>query len=178
MSFEHKAFEFDYDKFNLELRPRLEMALLSNEAENIKKFIDDNLSDVKDPYEGNVLEESWEDLLEIKDVHQYADFAITKYYDPTNDIGLGDGWERIQKVLLNESESLALIVLGSSVGERSNYFDPGKMGSYFQTPEQVEKNKMMLEVLLRHQHKYKLELSRLIDMFNEIESGKGLYVTF
>lgn len=178
MSFEHKAFAFDYRSFIGELKPLLEKALAENDIDSLKSFIDENLPLLKDPYEGNSLDDSWEDMIEAKEVHQYGDFAITKYYDPAADIGLGYEWENIQKLLLKESPSLASNVLGFPIGIAPNYFDPGKMGSYFQTPELVKNNIEVLCKLLEEKGAEVSKLFPLFEMLKKIELDEGLYITF
>lgn len=53
--------------------------------------------------------------------------------NPADDIGLGYEWEKIEKIL---NEYLLIdsnkIICGECIGACDRYFDPGKMGSYFQ----------------------------------------------
>lgn len=37
------------------------------------------------------------------------------------------------------------VILRAPFGPRGNYFDPGKMGSYFQTPEQLSHHLLLLQ---------------------------------
>src|ERR1051326_1231389 len=96
---EHKAFLFDYDAFDGELRAILEGALLSGACGGLVSFINANLGDLRDPYEGEPLGADWETMIETQDAHQYGDFALTKYYDPTADMGLGGAWDNIQELI-------------------------------------------------------------------------------
>lgn len=72
MSYEHKAFIFDIDGFNRELKPLLESCLRSGSIDQMRDFIVSNRQSLVDPYEGFALEDSWEDMIESKDVHQYG----------------------------------------------------------------------------------------------------------
>ncbi|MBD2740414.1 hypothetical protein [Coleofasciculus sp. FACHB-1120] len=134
MSMEHKAFVFDYDSFIYELSNILRNALLTNNNEKLVSFIKQNINSLKDPYEGEALNTSWETMVEPKDPHQYGDFALMKFYDPQDDIGLGAmwEWENIQKIFKKECGKNS-VILGTPFGSKDNYFDPGKMGSYFQS---------------------------------------------
>src|SRR5690349_15161787 len=98
MSMEHKAFVFDWESFLQELSELLFSALVSDDTTRLKAWINSNVADLKDPYEGEPLTKDWEDTLDVKDAHQYGDFALTKYYDPARDIGLGHEWQIISHV--------------------------------------------------------------------------------
>ena len=63
MSLEHKAFIFDAGKFSNELKPHLEADLRTGQSGQIRAFIISNLSFLTDPYEGEELDEYWEDTI-------------------------------------------------------------------------------------------------------------------
>src|SRR5262245_4292434 len=128
---EHKAFIFDYEPFERELLPLLKEGLLTNHCNGVITFIRQNVESLTDPYEGEPLEEDWEDMIETPDAHQYGDFALTKYYAPSNDIGLGYSWQAIQDVI--DTDRNVSPILGAVVGNPDDPFDPGKMGAYFQS---------------------------------------------
>jgi hypothetical protein len=136
MTMEHKAFVFDTKAFDLEVRPVLERALSDGDTRGLVDFIRGNVDVLKDPYEGEPLNENWENSLQVRDPHQYGDFALTKYYDPRQDIGLGRDWEEVQSLLLAEIGT-DLPILGRPIGPPNSLFDPGKMGSYFQSEADV-----------------------------------------
>jgi hypothetical protein len=171
---EQKAFVFDFATFETELRAILDRALETGRIAELARFIGENLATLKDPYEGEPLADGWEGMLESADPHQYGDFALTKYYDPRADIGLGYEWERARDVLLEHLGNDAPL-LGSTVGPAGNLFDPGKMGSYFQSAALVQAN---LQALRRLSDS--IELAELERLRRALESavGKGLYVTF
>ncbi|MEW5858931.1 MAG: hypothetical protein AB1861_16355 [Cyanobacteriota bacterium] len=180
MSMEHKAFVFDYDAFVDELGNILENALLTNNHERLASFIKQNLNFLKDPYEGEALSTSWETMVEPKDPHQYGDFALTKFYDPQDDIGLGAmwEWENIQKILKRECGK-DFVILGTPFGSKDNYFNPGKMGSYFQSKNQVQGNLQLLTEILYRKSDICGELNEAFKMIQKAaEAEKGLYITF
>jgi hypothetical protein len=172
---EHKAFVFDFTGFDGELRSILEKALEDHSVEGLASFIDENLGSLTDPYEGEPLSDTWREAIEAPDAHQCGDFALTKYYSPREDIGLGYGWEKVQELLLEQLGNDAPL-LGSTVGPPGNLFDPGKMGSYFQSGPQVEMNLQAL-TRLRVSGDVAASVERLRTTL-ESAVGRGLYVTF
>jgi hypothetical protein len=59
-----------------------------------------------------------------------GDFALTKYYDAAGDHGLQEHWLAVEEAV---PEPLRGSLLGAPFGPAKNFFDPGRMGSYFQT---------------------------------------------
>jgi hypothetical protein len=178
MSMEHRAFVFEYEAFQLELKEILETALNLNEIKSIEDFIKLNIDYLKDPNEGEPLIESWHETIEYKDAHQYGDFALTKFYDPVEDIGLGYSWNEIEDILSSESEEY-ISILGHPIGKNDNYFNPGKMGSYFQSLSMIVENKNKIDIFMRNNLDCVESLTPVALMFNfAIVSNKGLYITF
>ncbi|WP_413280587.1 hypothetical protein [Floridanema evergladense] len=175
---EHKAFVFDYDAFTSEFSSTLETALITNNTEKLVSFIEQNIDFLKDPYEGEPLDNNWQSMLEIDDPQQCGDFAITKFYDPQNDVGLGYSWEKIQNIL-KEEFGIPWIIFGDSFVANKNYFDPGKMGSYFQSPTLVKQNLSLIKDLLEQKPQYFSVLEGVIKMLqNALAQNLGLYVAF
>ncbi len=174
---DHKAFLFDYDSFERELRGILEDALRSGDNSGLVAFINANLGDLRDPYEGEPLGADWVAMIETQDPHQYGDFALTKYYNPTADIGLGVAWESLQELIASDPLLTESPVLGSTIGPKNNLFDPGKMGSYFQNAQQVRQSlRYVLGLAKKEQVK---DLDRAIQMLQEAaDASTGLYITF
>ena len=116
-------------------------------------------------------------MIETPDPHQYGDFALTKYFDPTADIGLGAAWEELQDLFANNSTLTESPILGSTIGPTEEPFDPSKMGSYFQSARQARENcKYLLGLAINEQTE---DLQRAIQMLNEaVVAEKGLYITF
>lgn len=76
-------------------------------------------------------------------------------------------------------EDLSVTILGKPFGPTEDYFDPGKMGSYFQSPEEVSES---LEKLIEHARAFpqrKHQLAQAIELLEKaVQAGQGLYVTF
>lgn len=165
MSIKHKAFVFDYRAFERELMPLLVQSLEMNDASRLFEFVEANQTDLVDPYEGEPLNDDWRSMLEVEDPHQVGDFALTKYYDPVTDIGIGSEW-------MSLVDTVRDLVLGKPIGPRSNPFDPGKMGSYFQSPEDVAAAYEAVKRTSGVSHDAVLFYERAL------RDPKGLYVTF
>jgi hypothetical protein len=175
---EHKAFVFDWEAFTGELSKILENALLTNNSEQLVSFIKDNLEFIKDPCEGEPLDSEWEAGMELDDVHQWGDLALTKFYNPQDDIGLGYGWENAQNLILEEGGKDCAL-LGSPFGPSQNYFDAGKMGSYFQSASQVQEILQWLEELQQKKPALFPVLNDALKMLQKAAAvNKGIYVTF
>jgi hypothetical protein len=162
MSMEHKAYIFNYNAFMSELSGTLMDALSAGQTDSLVKFIEENLDSLTDPYEGDPLDESWRELVEMgspldqlfrdpaktADAHDYGDFALTKFYDAADDIGLAYDWQEIETLLDSELGHGDYIVLGTPFGPPDELFDPGKMGSYFQSPAKVKEHLSQIERLV------------------------------
>jgi hypothetical protein len=178
MSMEHKAFIFDYEAFELELKDVLETALDLNESSGLENFIKLNMDHLTDPYEGDRLTENWTDMLKYKDPHEYGDFALTKFYNPIEDIGLGYDWVDVEELLSSQSRE-NISILGNPIGKEDNYFDPGKMGSYFQSLSTILGNRRRIDVFATKEPD-SIELLNLVTYILDtaISLKKGLYITF
>lgn len=163
-------FIFDWLKFQHELLPTLRLALQRNDSEHLVAFIEMHIEVIKDPYEGEPLPQDWRSLISIGDVQELGDFALTRYYQPTEDFGLSEEWGYLSE-RLSAIENTAL--LGASLAEAGTAFDPGRMGAYFQRPEGVG---LSLQVLQKAGQQslepFMTGLSRAAAL------NKGLYVTF
>lgn len=179
MSFDHKAYVFDYEWFYLTLKPTLEQSLFTNDPAPLKQFILDNLSLLKDPHEGQPLTIGWEYMLEAKDVQEYGKRALTLFYNPAQDLGLSRHWEKVQSLLLDQPSCPDSPLLGDTVGNEQCCFDPGKMGSYFKSPQQVVDIFTFVNQLIKEQPTYQIELAPFIDLLSlAIQQQQGLYITF
>ena len=190
---DHKAYVFDYNAFMSELSGMLMDALSTRQTDSLVKFIEGNLDSVTYPYgtmpdqetwrdvvePGDPLDESWQALVETPDAHTYGDFALTKFYDPADDIGLSHDWDEVETMLDSELGHAYYMVLGTPFGPRHELFDPGKMGSYFQSPAEVKEHLSQLESLIGKKKELAPYLGVVIEMFRlAAAQGKGLYVTF
>jgi len=168
----HKAFVFDDAAFERELRAILEQAIAARDVAPLRAFIDANRGELSLPDAGAELDDDWEAQIEFPDAEQYGDLALTKYYDPSADIGLGEDWLATSELL--DARGLGdAITLGASLPG----FDPGKQGSYFQSPAQVRANLRALGELLGREPALASDLAPLRAM---LDGGRdaGLYVTF
>jgi hypothetical protein len=167
---EHKAFAFDWAGFARGLRPTLIGALEADDPAPLEEFIDRHRAELTDPYAGEPLDDDWRDLLEAGDVQELGDFALTRYYRPTADRGLGDEWMELSDEL---PAPAARALLGTPVGANGARFDPGRMGAYFQTPARVKRSLAALgKVRRRELQGFRKLLERCA------KAGQGVYVTF
>lgn len=139
MTMEHRAFLFDFVGFQRELAGILEAALRSESPSALVRFVDENRSSLRDPYEGEPLPDDWQHLVDSTDPQQVGDLALTKFYNPKDDRGLGPAWEASAASVERIATSLGFSpVLGRTIGPAGRQFDPGKMGAYFLSPTDVE----------------------------------------
>lgn len=180
MSMDRKAFVFDYECFTVELADLLKDSLVTNSVKGLANFIHKNFSLLTDPYEGEPLDTDWEEnILEIRDVHEYG-IALTKYYNPDRNIGLSHAWQDIETILASEIYIHPYqIILGEQFGYTDRYFDPGRMGSGFQSPEIVRENAEIIESIINTKPELSIALADLASMLQKaVDSGEGLYITF
>jgi hypothetical protein len=149
----HKSFEIRWEAFATELLPVLLRALSTGATDELGVFVDENLDDCCDPNEGYPLSAEWRDDLLNGDVHDFADYALTKFYDPAQDFGIA--------------------LLGSPMGPQGNPFDPGRQGSYFQDPSVAASS---LKTLAGHRGSSLDPFILLLE--TAVASGNGVYVTF
>lgn len=174
---EHKAFLFDYDAFASELAPVLQAALQSDDCEDLVAFVDTHLPHLRHPNEYHTLGEDWRNDLSEVDVQAIGDLALTKYYDPRQDFGLGEAWDDLWDFL--EAYSLQEVMLGKTFGSGGVMFCPGSIGSYFQSPDHITENLKILEELYQDNLEIEDELDEIGNLFQRAaRARKGLYVTF
>ncbi len=179
MSMDHKAYAFDYDAFDAELRPVLEKSLRSGDIAPLLGFIREHFAELKDPYEGEPLEENWQDLLTYEDPQEYGDFALTKYYSPSDSVGVSTDWLELEELLVSELEQGTDFTMGHTVGPPGNLFDPGRMGSYFMSAGEVESRHDSLQMLVARKPELLPRLKWFIQMYEKLmRGGTGAYQTF
>jgi hypothetical protein len=175
----HRAYVFDIDRFDAELRPPLDAALRADDPAPLRRFIEDHQLELKDPYAGEPLGDNWEDLLETRDVQEYGDFALTLYYDPSADLGLGGRWQPLLELLVRHAPPGTDLTMGDTVGPPNRPFDPGGLGSYFLTNEMAQARLDTLRELSASRLELREAIAPLAEMFATIaNSGHGAYVTF
>jgi hypothetical protein len=171
MSMSHKAFSFDWKAFESdELFRLLIEALQSNEVSSLIGYIKNYHTELKDPYEGEPLDRNWREMLANHDVYEYGDFALTRFYDPAADLGVAEEWIEVDNLLADPDREA---FLGFPIRCANNVFDPGRMGSYFQTPEQVSTSLIIVDKLAIEAVK---SFKKLLEDCSQ--SGSGIYVTF
>lgn len=161
---EHKAFIFDTDKFNNELKEIFKNC--NDEIEVIRSFINQHIGEIKSPYEEEYIDSTWEKQLENKDLQEYADFAMAYYYDVEYDYGLGYYWEAILKCIkrLKLKYNPEYYMLGASVSLGSEELDPGRLGLGIVDAKDID---TMAEELITNK-KY---ISKQIQVLIEISDG-------
>lgn len=170
MSLEHKAYAFDWTRFEFDLLPILTAALATNDATELEKYIDLHRAELTDPYEGEPLPSDWRTMLESGDVQEYGDFALTRFYDPADCRGIGYEWACLSEEL---PEPVARAMLGFPIGPREHLFDPGRCGSYFQTAECVRRSLVELKPM------GSIVLTDFVSLLERCAAGsQGLYTTF
>ena len=170
MSFHHRAFQFEWESFFSELAPLLAQALTQDSVESLRLFVEGNLHHCSSPYDGEPLDADWLSSMEVGDIQEYADFALTKYYEPANDFGVGSVWQELTDSLVPRQRKA---LLGEPFGPASQLFDPGRQGSYFQTPLEIKQSIQSLA------NSGRTELAAFHKSLLSVASnGKGLYVTF
>lgn len=170
MSMDHKGYAFDWNTFECELYPILIKSLETDDLEEIIAFIERNRDQLTDPYEGSPLDDSWQSTLTNRDAHEYGDYALTKYYAAGDSAGVGDTWIELSDQL---SAKASQALLGETIGPKRNRFDPGRMGSYFQRPEQVHTS---LEILTGVDMP---EIDKFRKLLSRCAAKKlGVYITF
>jgi hypothetical protein len=170
MPMEHKAYAFDWSAFEFDLHPMLVAALTAKNTAALAAYIDEHLAELTDPYEGEPLSADWRDTLENRDVHEYGDYALTRFYDPADCWGIGYEWSRLSDELPTPA---ANALLGSPVGPDKNLFDSGRLGSYFQSPKRVRES---LGALQPHTCP---DLARYLELLERcVAERHGVYVTF
>jgi hypothetical protein len=166
----HKAYILDSVAFSAELRPLLEDSLAANDATALMAFVDAQREHLTLPWEATPLPANWRDDLEQGDVQEVGDIALTKYYDADDDCGIQEHWRDVHEGLAPE---VGAALLGEPLEANGGVFDPGRMGSYFQTPEGVRRSARLLQGARQP------ELGPFHALLSRAEAnGKGLYVTF
>jgi hypothetical protein len=167
---EHKAYAFEWSAFDVNLHPLLVVALTTNDTTGLLAFIGQHFAQLKDPYDGDLLSVDWRENLGNRDVQEYGDYALTLFYDPAECSGIGCDWAGLSDEL---PQHAADAMLGFPVGPTENLFDPGRYGSYFQTPGQVQ---VSLKAL---QPNSCPQLARFMELLERcVIKQQGVYVTF
>lgn len=170
MSMCHKAYALNYEAFAIELAPILYRALQTGRADELTALIDANHPSLTFPWEAAPLPADWRSVLERGDPHELGDLALTKYYATAEDYGLQEHWLPAGQ---NLPQRLRACLLGEPFGPTNNLFDPGRMGSYFQSAAVAAQSRRWLV------GRTESELERFVELLEQVvQSNQGLYVTF
>lgn len=143
----HKSFLFNTSDFSKELSEIILNAGNTGNEDLLISFINENLEHLKSPYSGEELFEDWTEELENENIQELADFAMTKYYNPDEELGLSHNWDS----LLQSFDKLDLkfnadyYILGKSLKFNNFTLDPGMMGLGFISSDHI--SSMYLELL-------------------------------
>jgi hypothetical protein len=137
MSICHKAYLFRFDEFEAELSDILYDALGSGDVEPLRAFIHQHRAALTDLWTAEPLPESWEDRFlndpnRKGDVQAYADVALTKYYNLTEDWGLIYQFDALGAYLKSVPEwedDGDTLICGYLFGPGGKRLDPGRMGT-------------------------------------------------
>ncbi|WP_239342232.1 hypothetical protein [Frankia sp. CiP3] len=179
MANQHRAFALDYGGFQGELAPILRRALDTGDLAPLVAFIDTHRDRLRDPDTGTPLDSHWRAAESAADAHRLGDLALTAYYDPAEDIGLGDGWEEVGMDLAREvDQDVDPLIGGEAFGPPDNPFDPGKLGSYLRSWDSVRQQRERLAEVMAGQL-WSDTLTEFDTMLRTTdEQHCGLYVTF
>ncbi|AWI03524.1 hypothetical protein [Clostridium drakei] len=129
MSMEHKAFVFDTKNYMKQLNDLIVDRGANDDIAAIRQFIEEHLDNMKSPYTGEELDENWGEEIEKGDIQEYADFALTGYYAPYEDIGLSYEWDMLLKALKKlDFIEAEYCILGKSIQKENFKIDPGRCG--------------------------------------------------
>jgi hypothetical protein len=176
MSFDHKAFLLDERRFRAELAPALERALAGDRGP-IVAFLDAHAGELRDPYDGEPVGDGFREAIAEADADALGDLALTCFYDPSDDLGLGPAWPAIEARLADAGLDPAAF-LGERFGAADARFDPGQMGSFFQSEADVARNLRALRAVLGARDDLDEALADLEELLaTAADEGAGLYVT-
>ena len=139
MSMIHEAYLFDSALFERELVDVIAAAVRRDDLQPIYEFIDRHIENCTSPYSGEELDECWREELEEQDIQELCDFALTRYYDAEDDIGLGYSWDALLNALkfLDLKFNAEYYVWGQEFSVDDFVLDPGGMGMGFVEAEDV-----------------------------------------
>ncbi|MFB9235271.1 hypothetical protein ACFFWC_06925 [Plantactinospora siamensis] len=180
METEHRAFSFDFDGFMANLAPVLQRSLETGDAGALTRFIEANLDRLRSPYPGIAVPTPWPAMFEDEPaVHDLGDFALTRYYRPNDDLGLGSGWAEVYNVAADEVETdTDELIFGAWFGPEHNRFNPGRIGSFIRLWETVRRQREITAARIRSgaYSDAVVALDRMLSAAGE--QKQGLYVTF
>ena len=176
MSMLHKAYALAWDAFEEDLFALLERGLRCGETTELVAFIDKHRAVLTDLATARPLGAGWRAKVDLADVQQLGDQALTRYYNLREERGLCHAWLGTEGAL---PPPVQAALLGDPIGGKT-LFDPGKMGSYFRSAEQVQESLVVLrEAEPLPVGEYRTDFDRFLKLLEECsERGCGVYITF
>ncbi|MCX6368834.1 MAG: hypothetical protein NTX57_19300 [Armatimonadetes bacterium] len=164
MSNLHKAFVFDEAAFRRDLAPILDR----HDDTALEHFISDHRAQLRNPRNGVHIESDWRDDAAFDGFGRRATLALTAYYDPTANIGLGSAASKCRFGLIDLYPESRVFVGGGALGVPDGYF---------QSASYVAESVAILENL-RAQLPLKAEIIDpvLIMLHAATAENKGLYL--
>lgn len=197
MTMEHKAFLFNTEQFNKELRPIILAASKNYDLNLLRSYIMENIGKVRSIYSGELLENNWENELELGNIQELDDFSMTCFYNPEDDLGLSYSWDILIEVLktLSTGFDAEYYILGRPLETDTFRLDPGGMGMGFvqmnDTPLILQdlidlRGALIEDGTIPAEALYECTLSELIAAYDElialykeaVEHKSGLLITF
>jgi hypothetical protein len=118
MSNLHKAFVFDEAAFRRDLAPLLDR----HDDTALEHFIDDHRGRLRSPRTGAALEQGWRDDTAYDGFGRRAALALTAYYDPTANIGLGSAASKCRFGLIDLYPEGRVFVGGGALGTPEGHY--------------------------------------------------------
>ncbi len=176
MSMLHKAYALAWAAFEEDLLSLLERGLRSGRTDELVAFIEAHRAELTDLATAEPLGTRWRAKVNLADVQPLGDLALTRYYNLRGDRGLEYAWLATHEALSSDAQAA---LLGEPIGYPT-LFDPGKMGSYFQSAELVPESLALLrEAEPLPVRKYRADYDRFLALLEACrEGGLGVYVTF
>jgi hypothetical protein len=152
MSITHKAYLFNHRAFAVGLAGILYESLQRDDVHSLRTFIQRHLAELTEFGTEKPPDENWEKARQDEGgrpiVQWYADLALTKYYDFTDNLGLDYGFDALHAYLRMVPELRAYadeLICGHLFGLKGRRFDPGGMGTGLLSEEDVKRLHELLE---------------------------------
>jgi len=164
MSIKHRAFVFDEQGYRRELAP----LLVRKDPVALTGFIEAHWARLRDPRTGTPLQSNGRVVLEESGPFNEAALALTAFYNPGADIGLGSAAQSLRFALIDLYPEGRVFVQGGQLEA---------VGGYYQSAEYVAESVAILEAL-REEYPRKLEIIDpvLTMLKTAAAASQGLYI--
>lgn len=132
----HRAYLFDSQKYGLSIKPVLEEFCQSNEIDDIKRYIKNNIGKLKSPYTGKPLHTKDIERIDYTDTREYMNYILTECYEPVCDIGLNYMWDAAAELLkqMPLSYETRRCVFGEEIAFCNMTSNPRKLNQTYHQP--------------------------------------------